>query len=449
MFAVHCFIIIQCSCRQPLALDKKLNRKKTLHMNTKSLLNPVPWTRLALVGALLCSPLVASATVLFSDDFNTNSSPRWTVNVAPAANASLQDATFAFDYSAFGIPAAPGSSDTLGLRLRSNIPGGAASPVTTRPAGVTSGLSVSPTGQDFGTSYHLSFYAWVNFNGAANATGLGDNANSEGGTHNVLFAVGTSGTVPLAVGSTALISGASMDGIGFVTTGDGGLASDYRVFPKSGTVSTAASGVYAAGTANDSGNNTPLANVNLYYQAIPSLAPHTAPAIQQTLSTAEYGSDASNTQAGNTQIGAFGFAWHRVDIYKVGAVVKWAIDNTAIATIDTTSIGALGGNNIALGDSDVNSSTTRHPSLLFTLIDNLAVTDITSPAIQASLSGTNLNLSWPEATGSGFVLQSASSLASSGTVWNNITNTVTSTSGTLSTSVPVANSQSYFRLALP
>ncbi len=82
------------------------------------------------------------------------------VNVAPTANASLQSAEFAFDYSTFGIPAAPGSSDTLGLRLRANIPGGAASPVTTRPAGVTSGLSVSPTGKDFGTNYRMSGTTW-------------------------------------------------------------------------------------------------------------------------------------------------------------------------------------------------------------------------------------------------------------------------------------------------
>ena len=36
---------------------------------------------------------------------------------------------------------------------------------------------------------------------------------------------------------------------------------------------------------------------------------------------------------------------------------------------------AMGGNNIALGVSDVNSTTTRHPSLFFTVIDNLQVTD--------------------------------------------------------------------------
>src|SRR3954451_3910976 len=131
----------------------------------------------------------ASAAILYSDNFNVDTSANWTVNIAPstpAAVATQQQATFAYDYSALGIPAAPGSGDTLGLRLRANIPGGAANPVTNRPAGVTSGLSVSPIGQNSGTKYQVSFYAWSNFNGPPNANGLADNANSEGGTNNVM-----------------------------------------------------------------------------------------------------------------------------------------------------------------------------------------------------------------------------------------------------------------------
>src|SRR4029078_6253532 len=36
----------------------------------------------------------------------------------------------------------------------------------------------------------------------------------------------------------------------------------------------------------------------------------------------------------------------------------------------------LGGSNIALGVSDVNTSTARYPTLTFTLFDNLTVTDV-------------------------------------------------------------------------
>lgn len=333
----------------------------------KQILSPV-------IAAAVLSGLAstASAQVLFSDNFNVNSAASWTINNAPLANAAQQSAVFAWDYSAFGIPAAPGSSDTLGLQLKANIPGSAATPLTTRPAGSTSGLSVSPTGQNFGTSYKMTFYAWANFNGAANASGLADNGASEGGTANVLFAVGTSGTVPLVVGNTVLASGASMDGIGFATTGDGGITSDYRVYPKSGTISPANSGVYAA---NANANSNPF-----YTSLFPSV---TAPTIQQTISTAEYGSDAFNTQAGSTQAGAFGFAWHKVEITKDNNLVTWAVDNVMLASLDATSLGTLGGGNIAIGTSDVNSSTTRHPSLVFLLVDNLSVTAVPEPSTVA------------------------------------------------------------------
>jgi len=332
--------------------------------------------RKAVLASLVvaCAPVAASATVLYSANFNaTTDSTGWTTNVAPTANASTQSAEFGFDYSTFGIPAAPGAVDTLGLRLRANVPGSAAAPVTTRPAGVTSGLSVSPTGQNFGSAYKLTFYAWSNFNGAANASGLADNANSEGGTNNIMMAVGTSGTVPLVVANTSLVTNGAMDGVGFATTGDGGIANDYRVYPKSGTIAPGTSGYYAAGT-----DATVNQNVNAYYTAIPSLGAHSAPAVQQTLSTAEFADAGGNTQA-STQPGAFGFAWHKVEITNSGSTITWDIDGSRIATVDSTTLAPLGGNNIGLGVSDVNSSTTRHPSLLFTVFDNLTVETVPEP----------------------------------------------------------------------
>src|SRR3954469_2425476 len=207
----------------------------------------------------------ASAVVLFSDNFNTDTSASWTQNKAPTANAATQQATFAYDYSGMGIPPAPGSGDTLGLRLRANIPivGGVA--VTTRPAGVASGLSVSPTGQNFGTNYMATFYAWTNFFGAPNASGLADNANSEGGTANTLFAIATSGTVPIVAGNPNAIASSTVDGIAFATTGDGGIVADWRVFPKSSTaVPGTTAGVYAAAPA---GSATASSNTDAFYTA--------------------------------------------------------------------------------------------------------------------------------------------------------------------------------------
>jgi hypothetical protein len=304
--------------------------------------------------------------VLFSDNFNVDSSGSWTVNKAPTTNtASQQTAEFAFDYSTFGIPPAPGSTDTLGLRLRANVP-----PNLTRPAGLTSGLSVSPTGKSFGTNYTLDFYAWSNFFGAPNAAGLADNANSAGGTNNVMFAVGTSGTVPLVVGNTTLVTNGVMDGVGFATTPDGGISNDFRVYPASGTfVPGTTAGVYAAGASATANQNT-----NAYYATLfPSVG---APSVQQSLATAEFNEGTGfNPQAGTTQAGGFGFAWHHVVITKNNNTVTWTVDNTLLATENASTL-TLGGSNIALGESDVNATTAQHPSLLFTVFDNLTVTDV-------------------------------------------------------------------------
>jgi hypothetical protein len=321
---------------------------------------------------LVCWAASASAVELFSDNFNADTSGMWTTNVAPAANAGTQQATFAYNYSVMGIPPAPGSVDTLGLRLRANLPIVGGVEVTTRPAGVLSGLSLSPTGKNFGANYQLSFYAWSNYFGAPNGSGLADANGSEGGTANALFAIGTSGTVPLVVGQPGLAGGAQMDGIGFAATTDGAVALDYRLYPKSGTPSPAGTGIYAAEATPDPGSLSPLAAEHAFYA--PLFPSQSAPAVQLDLSAAEF-ADANNTQLGTTLPGTFGFAWHKVVIAKDGGSVTWDIDDERIATFDAGAI-TLGGNNIAIGVSDVNGTTARHPSLTFTVFDNLVVTDL-------------------------------------------------------------------------
>jgi len=340
----------------------------------------------ATIAIVVLSAAPSSAVVLFSDNFNTGaSSANWTKNAAPAANAAAQTADFGYDFSSFGIPPAPGSADTTGLRLRANVPPGE---VTTRPAGVLSGLSVSPTGQNFGTNYKMTVYAWSNFFGAPNASGLADNTNSEGGTANIFFGAGTSGTVPMVVGNgttVPLATGATMDGIGFATTGDGGLAPDWRVYPKSGTVvAPTTPNVYEAAPA---GSATASSNADAFYTA--KFPTQTAPAVQQTIATNEYNLDAMNPMLGNMQTGSFGFAWHKVVVTKSGNLVTWDIDDNRIAKFDASAL-TLGGSNIAIGVSDVNASTARHPSLVFTIFDNLQVEDVAAPGVAGDYNGNGL-----------------------------------------------------------
>jgi hypothetical protein len=332
----------------------------------------------ATISVMVFTVATASAAVLFSDNFNTDTSGAWAKNAVPAANAATQTAEFAFDYAPFGIPPAPGSADTLGLRLRANVPIVGGNEVTTRPVGVLSGLSMSPAGQNFGANYKMTVYAWSNFFGAPNALGLADNAASEGGTANVLFAVGTSGSVPMAAGQPNAIAGSNIDGIAFATTGDGGIAADWRVYPKSSTVVPSTTPeVYEAAPA---GSATASANTDPFYTAI--FPTQTAPEVQQTIATNEFPGDAMNPMLGKMQAGSFGFAWHKVVVTKSGNLVTWEIDDVRIAKYDTSTL-TLGGNNIALGVSDVNTSTARHPSLVFTLFDNLQVEDIAAVGVNA------------------------------------------------------------------
>src|SRR6478609_6315920 len=98
---------------------------KTLSLKTLSLFG----------SAALLSQNLFGAT-LFSDSFDINSSPNWTVN----ATAGNNPVNLFFDYSTIGIPSAPNSvgGSTLGAKLQANLSGT-----------VRGRVSISPTGQRF------------------------------------------------------------------------------------------------------------------------------------------------------------------------------------------------------------------------------------------------------------------------------------------------------------
>jgi hypothetical protein len=85
------------------------------------------------VAVLLLVP-GSSGEVLFSEDFEVNPTARWTVNNGFSDEAH----NFFFDYSTIGIPAAPSGPGTHGMKLQANLANG-----------IFSGMSVSPTGQNF------------------------------------------------------------------------------------------------------------------------------------------------------------------------------------------------------------------------------------------------------------------------------------------------------------
>jgi hypothetical protein len=290
------------------------------------------------------------AQVLYSDSLD--SATGWTVNSGPGT-ANL--ATFGYDYSALGIPAAPNSGgSTIGLKLQANRPGG----------GAITGISVSPTGQSFSGDYQLRFDMWLNANGSTTAGTPGFPAGGAGSTQLTGAGIGTAGTTAQWVGGT-------YDSIFFMGTGEGGAAQDYRVYPV-GNLASPTTGFYAAGT-----TTTPDVRnaADPYYASFGGVAP---PAGQTALFP---------QQNGTTQVGSLGFEWHDVAITKVGNTVTWDIDGVRIATVDTTGLPAFGGGNILLNQSDINNGTTDAAGdpLLFGLFDNVRVSAVPEPSTYALL----------------------------------------------------------------
>ena len=282
----------------------------------------------------------ASAQLLYSDNFdNGTSGANWTVNRS-AADAVVD---FGFDYSTLGIPSAPHSSggSTIGLRF-----------IVNQSAGVFQGASASPTGGSFLGDYSVHFDMWLNFVGPAPVGGSGS-------TQLGSFGIGTTGTTTEWAGGSSSIM--------FAVTTDGNSAQDYRVYTNNVHVSPL-TGVYAAGvtTSPDSRNAA-----DPYYA---QFGGKTAPAAQVALFP---------QQSGTTGAGVAAWAWHDVQIDKVGDLVTWSIDGLRIATVSTN--GTMPGSDIFLGmfDSNAGSSTDPNDFLTTAIYDNVTVSAVPEPSTYA------------------------------------------------------------------
>lgn len=274
-----------------------------------------------LCGLALALPLSASAQ-LFVDGFDTaGSSSSWDVQMANADN----QADFGWDYSALGIPSAPNGSGTTGVRMASNITGGA-----------TTGLSMTPVGVALPTNYTVSFDMWMNVNGPFPGGGSGS-------TEFATFGIG-------ATGSEVQWSGAGGQTLG--VSGEGGSSADYRFY---GTGSLAAGANHA----------------DIYYTA--AFPGQTAPALQQTNYAQQNELPLSD--------GTLGFAWREVSIEVTGATATWTVDGTLLATVNDFD----GNGNAFLGYYDAFNSLSDNPDLSFVVYDNFQV--IPEPSTYALFAG--------------------------------------------------------------
>ena len=99
------------------------------------------WVSAAAAALCAFSMNPSDAATLYSNNFDVDTTAAWTVN-DPALSDKIAD--FYYDYSAIGVPAAPGGASTRGLKMTANNSGG-----------VFSGFSVSPTGKSFSSDYRV------------------------------------------------------------------------------------------------------------------------------------------------------------------------------------------------------------------------------------------------------------------------------------------------------
>jgi len=277
----------------------------------------------------------------FLDNFDVNTSANW------ASNRSSTDTrvTFNYNHAPDGIPSAPNSTGgtTRAVKFEANMVNG-----------VAAAVSISPLGQHFAGDHKLHFDMWMNANGPFPGGGTGS-------TEHFTAGIGTDGTRVQWTGA-----GSFADGHWFVVDGEGGSTDttttsvpDFGAFSGTGLFS-AASGVYAAGTASDSrGNGHP------YYTA--QFPGQSAPVAQQVAYPLQ--------QTGSMAGGTVGFAWREVLISRTGDTVEWFIDGLKVATIDNAN---FTGDNFFVGYWDSYNSLSDNAALSFGLVDNVRVEQLVS-----------------------------------------------------------------------
>ena len=345
----------------------------------------------------------------FSDDFDVDSTASWNVNLG---TTPVRDrATFAYDYSADGIPSAPRSvgGTTKALKMEANVLG--------LGTALFSGISASPIGASFIGDFRLRFDYWGNFstpNGSGNGT-------TQWGTYGIT----RGGTFAQWFGSG---SASAKDSIYFAVTVDGGSGTDYRAYTNGGTVLPSS---FLAANASDNGA--------AYYSVFGNLE---APAAQ--LSVPVWGA----AQTGRTLVGTPGFVWHEVVITKLGSTMLWHMDGVLLATVNATKLGYNLSTNIFVGHTDGNAGQAAVPEALFSLYDNLVVETLPAPAVNITnvvTFGNNRVLTFTAGTNdpaAAFVLQQSPVVT--GPYTNNLSATITNNSVGVFTAVATNTAAAQF-----
>ena len=272
----------------------------------------------------LVDATLAAETVLFSDNFNTDTSANWTRRFGAAPEpADDSFVEFSYNYGNDLIPQAPLSpADTLGLRMTVN---------KNDPTLSAAAVNYYPNGQSFSGNYALRFNMYLVNGGGASATEY------------AIFGINHSGTkTNWFRGSAGGVADGSFDGIFFNIEADGAGVGDYAMY-------TGPAGV---------NNPITLATSNASpYAAFFKSPPWTAAGA------------AANVANSTTPI------WADVEVSQLEGVVTLKINNTVI--LQRTNTTSYTSGNIMLGYTDAFDSIGPIGSTV--VYDNVRVVRLTAP----------------------------------------------------------------------
>ena len=341
-------------------------------------------------GLLLLTALSLTATlrgqILFSDNFDTDTSAQWTKFNGSADGVPDFTVQFAFDYStnryvANGvtnfIPTAPNSigGTTRGVKLTVNKDDNAA----------TAAVSLYPVGMTFSNNYALRADMWINYNGPA----YGGVGSTEFGT----FGISHAGDKVIWIDS---VVAPPSDGVWFAVAGEAGAGintiNDYNAYVGDG----ASSAVWLRGTdggfLDRDGDGRPETEVN-------PAQPDTFP-LKQMFPAPQFETP-----------GAPGKQWVQVEIRQhtndTGtAVVTWLINGSVIAEhAQGATVGQTAGN-IMIGTMDPFSSIASPKEDNFVIFDNVRVVnlDLEPPRPVVRITSSDTSASEPGANTASFTI---------------------------------------------
>jgi PEP-CTERM motif len=281
---------------------------------------------MSLAACLFAAGSVSGATLL-SDDLSSGAN----FTVVGTADSA---ATFGFDYSTVGIPAAPGAADTLGLKMEVNMTAG-------------SGQAIAAvTNQVFSGAYTVEFDMWINYTGPLEF----------GGTGSTEFGGGV-------IGHDGLTAGFGASGADLTFSGDAGSGTDLRAH-ENGTQQSLLDGGFNPLL---TGLNHP--NIGGELALFP---PTGAPAAQIALFP---------SQIEFTRAGSAGFAWRRfvINVDETAGTAEFIVDGVQVVTLnanDGTGFSPAGKAGFVY--ADIFTSIAGNAAVQFGLFDNLLVTGTTA-----------------------------------------------------------------------